>query len=272
MIDKLYYINLDKRTDRKDHFLKECANAGIPSDMIQRFSGFDGDTYPFNKEDLELFKHATYIGEEYEKKVIGNQLSHYSILKEMVEKQYDSILICQDDVVFKPNFMRHFEKLMKHIPDDAEIVNIGFYEYLMYGESIPWNFKSTNDFRELGESRVNDSVCRLNYYINPGSLAYVVTLKGAIYLLHHFRKNGFLKETDHNYNDYLLDKNIFYGSTSVLCTCDPTLGSDIFGERQDDCSTNTTTKTTTVKTANTITTTTIIITTHLRSTKDIKID
>jgi GR25 family glycosyltransferase involved in LPS biosynthesis len=271
MIDKLYYINLDKRPDRKDHFLNECTKAGIPSNIIQRFSGFDGDTYPFDKEDLELFKHANYIGEEYEKKVIGNQLSHYSILKEMVKNQYDSILICQDDVVFKADFITHFKKLMKDIPDDAEIVNIGFYEHLMYGESIPWNFKSTNDFNELGESKVNDSICRLNYYINPGSLAYVVTLKGAIYLLHHFRKHGFLKETDHNYNDYLLDKNIFYGSTTVLCTCEPTLGSDIFADCQD-C-TKTTTKTTTVRTGTTIITTTIIITTtHLGSTKDIKID
>ena len=239
-IDKLYYINLAKRPDRNEHFLNECKKAGIPSDLIQRFSGFDGDTYPFDKDDLELFKNVSYIGEKFEKKVIGNQLSHYYILKEMVAKQYNHILICQDDVLFKSDFIAHFEKLMKHIPDDAEIVNIGFHEDLMYGESVPWNLNSTDDICELCETKVNDYVCHLNYFMRTGSLAYIVPLKGAVRLLDYFQENGFLKETDHNYNDYLLDKNIFYGSTTVLCTGNPALGSDIFGEAQDDCSTKTT--------------------------------
>ncbi len=271
-IDKLYYINLDKRPDRNKNFLTECNKAGIPSTIIQRFSALDGDTYPFQKNDLDLFKHSTYKGERYEKKIIGNQLSHYFILKEMCEKKYNYILICQDDTVFKSDFISHFEKVLKNIPDDAEIVNIGFYEYLMYGESIPWNLNSTNDSHELCHTKVNDYVCHLNYFINPGSLAYIVTLKGAFHLIDHFQKNGFLKETDHNYNDYLLDRKIFYGSSSVLCTCNPTLGSDIFNEGQDDCSTKTTTNTTTTKTANTVTTTTIITTvTHLPNRKEPKI-
>ena len=68
----------------------------------------------------------------------------------------------------------------------------------------------------------------LNKDVNPCSLAYIVTLKGAINLLFFFEKNGFHRATDWNYNDYLNNNNIFYGSSSVLCTGDPTLGSDIF--------------------------------------------
>ena len=78
IIDKIYYINLDKRPDRN-----ECNKANIPIDKIQRFKAFDGNTYNFNEYDLSLFKKADYKN----KRIIGNQLSHYYILKEMVEKK-----------------------------------------------------------------------------------------------------------------------------------------------------------------------------------------
>jgi len=228
MIDKVYYINLDKRPDRNAHFLKECAKARIPSNLIQRFSGLDGDTYPFDKDDLELFKDTSYAGYLCEKKVIGNQLSHCSILKDMVEKEYNHILVCQDDVVFKPNFMNYFKKVMENIPDDAEVVNIGFHKVTMFEDSIPWDLNSNDDFPELGDTKVNDYVCHLKHDINPSSLAYIVTLKGAIHLLDFFKKNGYFYETDHNFNRYLIDKNIYYGTTNVLCTGNPSLGSDIY--------------------------------------------
>jgi len=33
-IDKLYYINLNRREDRKAHFLNECKKVNIPEDKI----------------------------------------------------------------------------------------------------------------------------------------------------------------------------------------------------------------------------------------------
>lgn len=104
-IDAIYYINLDKRPDRNEHFLNECNKARIPMSKMKRFSGLDGDTYSFQKDDLSLFKNADFIGFYNEKKLIGNQLSHYFILKEMVEKKYNSIVIFQDDVLFRHDFM-----------------------------------------------------------------------------------------------------------------------------------------------------------------------
>ena len=43
-IDAMYYINLDKRPDRNQHFLNECNKARIPMSKMKRFSGLDGDT------------------------------------------------------------------------------------------------------------------------------------------------------------------------------------------------------------------------------------
>lgn len=80
----------------------------------------------------------------------------------------------------------------------------------------------------MAKININDYVCILNETVNPCSLGYIVTLKGAKNLINHFNTVGFLRATDWNYNDYLRRKNIFYGSSLVLCTGNPNLGSDIF--------------------------------------------
>jgi GR25 family glycosyltransferase involved in LPS biosynthesis len=146
----------------------------------------------------------------------------------MVEKGYNHILICQDDLVFKEDFVNHFNHVMNHIPEDAEIVNIGFHKWAVHENSIPFDLTSTDNFNDIGASKVNDYVCHLKNGINPCSLAYIVTRQGAIHLIEHFNKIGFRKATDWNYNDYLSNKKIFYGTNIVLCTGNPNLGSDIF--------------------------------------------
>lgn len=228
-IDKIYYINLNRREDRKNHFLSECRKEEIPNFKIKRFGAFDGNTYDFDDEDLIMFNKVDYKGKSYEKKIIGNQLSHYYILKEMIEKGYKFILICQDDVIFRKNFLTHLENLMNSIPLDAEIINIGFHKFAAYDKFVPWDLTENNDHEKLG-IKVNDHVCKLNPTVNPCSLAYIVTLKGAINLVTFFKQYGFMRATDWNYNDYLNYKNINYGSNYVLCTGNPDLGSDIFGK------------------------------------------
>ena len=229
-VDKLYYINLKRRPDRNEHFLNECKKADIPSHKIKRFEALDGNTYDFSDEETELFKNVDYKGKNFEKKIMGNQLSHYYILKEMIEKRYNYIIICQDDVIFRNNFTYHLNKVMDNIPSNAEIVNIGFHKYAAYDHFVPWDLNGKNDFEQLSQNKVNDAVCVLNKTINPCSLAYIVTLKGAINLMVFFKRNGFFRATDWNYNDYLNYNNIFYGSSTVLCTGNPNLGSDIFGK------------------------------------------
>jgi GR25 family glycosyltransferase involved in LPS biosynthesis len=226
-VDKLYYINLKKRVDRREHFKKECEKVGIPETKIVRFEAFDGSDYEFKEEDLKLFTKANYIGKSFEKKVIGNQLSHFYILKEMIEKNYNYIIIVQDDVVFRNGFLDYIEDIMNHIPENSEIINIGFHTYAYYAHFVAWDLEADNDIEKLG-SPVNDFICQLNHNINPCSLAYIVTRDGALQLVDYFEKNGFLEETDHNYNRYLKQKNIYYGSSTVLCTGNPGLGSDIF--------------------------------------------
>jgi GR25 family glycosyltransferase involved in LPS biosynthesis len=175
-----------------------------------------------------MFKEADYRTQDFSKRIMGNQLSHYYILKEMIEKKYDYIIIFQDDIVLRNNFKKELEKVMNNIPENAEIVNIAFHKFASYNQFIPWNLNQTEEEKEMAKVNINDYVCLLNETVNPCSLGYIVTFKGAKNLINHFNTIGFLRATDWNYNDYLRKKNIFYGSRLVLCTGNPNLGSDIF--------------------------------------------
>lgn len=227
-LSKIFFINLDRRPDRYEHFLKQCHDNNISYNKIQRFKALDGNSYEFSKEEKEMFKEVDYRTQNFSKRIMGNQLSHYYILKEMVEKNYEYIIIFQDDIQLRKEFKKELENVLNNIPDNAEIVNIAFHKFASYNQFIPWDLNQTEEEKEMAKQNINNYVCILNDTVNPCSLGYIVTLKGAKNLINHFKTNGFLRATDWNYNDYLRRKNIFYGSRLVLCTGNPNLGSDIF--------------------------------------------
>jgi GR25 family glycosyltransferase involved in LPS biosynthesis len=227
-ISKIYFINLDRRPDRYEHFLKQCHDNNIDYNKITRFRAIDGKTYEFNKEEKDMFKNVDYRTQNFAKRIMGNQLSHYNILKEMVDKNYNYIIIFQDDIQLRNDFISELEKVMNNVPENAEIINIAFHKFASYNQFIPWDLKQRDEEKEMAKININDYVCILNDTVNPCSLGYIVTLKGAINLINYFETKGFLRATDWNFNDYLRNKNIFYGSSLVLCTGNPNLGSDIF--------------------------------------------
>jgi len=225
IIDKIFYINLDNRPDRNEHFLKQCSENNIDFNKINRYSALDGTIYNFNHNEYDMFKNVDYKGQKYEKKIMGNQLSHYNILNEMINNNYKYIIIFQDDVILKKNFLNELNNIINYIPENAEIINIGFHEFASYNKFIPWNFNKPNT---MIKQKINQEICILENTVNPCSLGYIVTFNGAQNIIEYFKNVGFLRATDWNYNDYLNKKNIFYGSNTVLCTGNPNLGSDIF--------------------------------------------
>ena len=223
-IDKLFYINLERRPDRNTHFLNECAKIHIPNDKIERYNAIDGSKMKNGDVDITLFKNADYMNKPFANNIIGNQLSHFNILKEMVHRNYNYIMVCQDDVIFRDDFLTSLDDVLNSAPDNTEIINIGFNKRAVHSFSEAWDFNELNTKGVM----VNEHICKLYHYVNPCSMSYIVTRQGAINMIEWFHKTGFLRSTDHNYNQYLISKDIFYGSIKVLCTGNPQLGSDVF--------------------------------------------
>jgi len=231
-IDKIFYINLDKRPNRKVHFLNESETHNMPFDKIERYEAIDGDTYQFSSEELDMFRNCDFLESPNRYKLMGNQLSHYNILKEMVNKQYEYIIVCQDDAIFKSNIIQYIDNIIENMPDDAEIINISLHRYAAGSEFIYWDFAlEADDEKYISIENINEYVCRLNHrIINPCSLAYIITLNGAKNIIQYFQETGFIRATDHNFNKYLIYKNIFYGSRKVQVTSNMDFKSDIFIE------------------------------------------
>lgn len=76
-IDHIVYINLDRRTDRKQEINNEFALMGINQDKIERFQAI-----------------PTCPG------IVGCGLSHMGVLELAKNKQYEHVLIMEDDFEF----------------------------------------------------------------------------------------------------------------------------------------------------------------------------
>ena len=135
LFDKIYLINLDKRKDRFEKFLKISEKYNFSFDRISAFDGnllLDKDfTYCDKKISFvknEFYKHipGTFFDIEnyhdrYFKGCVGCLLSHLEILKLAKKNQYKSILILEDDVVFSENFETKLENLSKNFPEEWEM-------------------------------------------------------------------------------------------------------------------------------------------------------
>lgn len=231
-IDRIFYINLDRRPERNYHFIQQCAKHGLPENKIQRFSAIDASKHSFSQIELTMFSRADYCNKPFAARIMCNQLSHYYILKQIIRENIGVSIIFQDDVLLKDGFVRYIDNIITNLPIDIEILNFSMHEYAAYNKFIPWNLQSTveQDISLIAENKINNYICKMRPMCNPCSLGYIITLTGAQNLCRYFETTGFLRATDHSYNDYLIERNIFYAANSVLATSNVLFESDVFQE------------------------------------------
>jgi len=148
-VDKIYYINLEKRKDRKEHIEKQIKEYLDPNLKItERFNAIEYDGYYVNN----CFRN---------KGGIGCSLSHLNIVKLAKQNNYKNILILEDDIIFnwdKERFYRILSKFFENIKD---------YNLLVFdtnGNNMhPWQSYETNisEIYKLG-----DSFCTGGYIIS----------------------------------------------------------------------------------------------------------
>ncbi|MGV3346036.1 glycosyltransferase family 25 protein [Enterobacteriaceae bacterium LUAb1] len=108
-IDKVVYINLNKRTDRKESMLSEFKRVGMPDDKIIR---------------LEAFEH--------EKGYIGCLQSHLAALNMAKENKWQNILIVEDDMVFNndntlPQRLAGFMRKLQETSWDVALLSTAYH-------------------------------------------------------------------------------------------------------------------------------------------------
>lgn len=98
--DEVYYINLEKRADRREQIEIELASVGIHN--------------------------ATrVVGIEHENPALGCHLSHAVVFQDALEAGYDRILIFEDDAEFFPNSMENMSKSLAALPPEWDMFYLG---------------------------------------------------------------------------------------------------------------------------------------------------
>jgi hypothetical protein len=108
--DKIYIINLEHRTDRKDSVIKQLKKEGITNyEFINAVNGDDSAVLKmFNK----IRKNSSKIGTPGH---LGCLLSHKKVLLKAKEDNVKQFMILEDDIILKDGFMDRLNSIS--LPD-----------------------------------------------------------------------------------------------------------------------------------------------------------
>ena len=99
-VDKVVYINLEHRTDRKEQIESELQKY-FPIEKIQRFNAI-----------------------KHQHGGIGCTQSHIAILEMAIKENWNNVLIVEDDAIWS-NFNKGYEKLEQLIQKSYDVIMLG---------------------------------------------------------------------------------------------------------------------------------------------------
>lgn len=110
-IEKTYVINLDRNREKWEFSKKELMHIGLNPCRISAWDGL------FNKLSSPFIDRPGGI---------GCMISHWMCLQSAVINDYECIAIFEDDIILHPNFEMLEAKLLEEVPQDWEILWLGW--------------------------------------------------------------------------------------------------------------------------------------------------
>jgi len=135
-IDKIIYINLDRRKDRRQEIEQELDNFDLP---YERFTAID---YPG-------------FG------IYGCGMSHLTVLKMAKERQYKNVLIFEDDFKFIVS-KTEFEKTINSLFREPNRFDVCMFSYIIEKQEPDNNFSNFN--RAISAITASGYLIQSHYY------------------------------------------------------------------------------------------------------------
>jgi GR25 family glycosyltransferase involved in LPS biosynthesis len=209
MFDKIFYINLDRRTDRNNNIKQELKRNGLENDEyeIVRIPAVDGSRLNLNKIPHNLITEKGI--NEYKNKdknnktgirltsgAIGCALSHKIVWEKILNENIQAALILEDDIHINKNFHHELDTYRKNLPNeiakDYDIIFLGYHP-----ATIKYIYKNT----------LNDPINGI--YVKAsrvyGLFGYIVTKQGAKKLIDIFPIS---QQIDTEISNYLTKKKL----------------------------------------------------------------
>lgn len=187
LFDKIYYINLDRRPDRKTHVETVTKQLNLSAERIAATDGskLDLDAIPKNIITEDGIKDAKNKNQKVYVPLtaggIGCAMSHHTIWKKIVDENVASALILEDDIRFDPLFHHKLELYKKSWPKTYDVVFLGYH---------PSTFKHLQNISPNHSNNHNDEKHTSDIFARPnkayGLFGYIVSKKGAEKLLKIF--------------------------------------------------------------------------------------
>jgi GR25 family glycosyltransferase involved in LPS biosynthesis len=177
-IDNIFIINLAHRNDRKEHMINEMKKQNISNyeffdavkPSLNEVNEWNSNYCNHVKKDVHPLKFDNYrIG------CLGCMKSHIEVIKLSLERNYNNILILEDDTKFIDNFFKVFEYI--------EQINNDYDMLYLSGSHIGLTEYKGKNIRKISNT------------LTTGS--YLITKNVMIYILNHI--NNYDKEIDSFY-------------------------------------------------------------------------
>jgi len=129
---RIYYINLDRRPDRKKMFEAQAALAAMP--YVQRISAVHGLSVDIKKDKRIGMNTRVQVVTEYRRShyeihsrgAIGASLSHYKVWEEFLKTGEQYALIMEDDAQLPPTFAMMVKDCAKDLPNKWDVWVLGW--------------------------------------------------------------------------------------------------------------------------------------------------
>ena len=106
---KIYVLNLDRSPERWKTFMQSFESTGL--DII-RVSGVDGKELTLPHPDYDERRYRLYHGQRTNRGVVGCYFSHIKALRQFLESNEETALICEDDVSPKPELPQVLQEVL----------------------------------------------------------------------------------------------------------------------------------------------------------------
>jgi GR25 family glycosyltransferase involved in LPS biosynthesis len=195
-IDQIYLINLDRREDRLEYFLKKFPYS---KSNFQRFPAIDGQTLKITEEISKLFKNNNF---NWLRGKIGCAYSHYLIWKNALLNNKKNIFILEDDIDFISNFKKIWKEIYLFLPQDFDIIPMNM-EYYIEDFKVSGKRNRKDVFGDKifdynkGFYKVKGKIYEIG---NFGTCGYLISTKGIQKLLEKAEKEGIRDEADNFIN------------------------------------------------------------------------
>lgn len=215
--DKIFYINLDHRIDRKESMESQFEKLGIVAerfsavnltkeqndDMVKRGCRFYDDSRP-----------------EYAPRIKSCTISHLTVLLRSKIMAYENVLILEDDVVFQDNILEDLSNCINDLKQrewDFFYLGCNPLEYYKDSETLGRVIRSTTTHAYAINNRYYDTIltnsnfykrypCIDGYYGNLGrdkNFKAYMSLKNLAYQKEDYSD---IENTKVNYNTIISDK------------------------------------------------------------------